>query len=81
MTYIECKEFTKYFLKNYKSPEALQDLGSFVLTIILLMTIGIVMGLLLYYSWWNIITIVVLGLSSFYVGMIWLDWKYRKPFE
>ena len=78
MTYIECKEFTKYFLKNYKSPQALKDVGSFILTIILLMTIGIVMGLLLYYSWWNIITIVVLGLSSFYVSMVWIDWKYSK---
>ena len=81
MTYTECKEFTKYFLKNYKSPQALKDVGSFILTIILLMTIGIVMALLLHYSWWNIITIAVFGLFSFYVGMIWLDWKYRKPFE
>ena len=81
MTYTECKEFTKYFLKNYKSPQALKDVGSFILTIILLMTIGIVMALLLHYSWWNIITIIVFGLSSFYVGMIWLDWKYRKPLE
>ena len=78
MTYIECKEFTKYFLKNYNSPDALKDVGSFILTIILLMTIGIVMGLLLYYSWWNIITIVVFGLSSFYVSMVWLDWKYNR---
>ena len=78
MTYTECKEFTKYFLKNYKSPQALKDVGSFILTIILLMTIGIVMGLLLYYSWWNIITIVVFGLFSFYVSMVWLDWKYNR---
>ena len=78
MTYTECKEFTKYFLKNYKSPQALKDVGSFILTIILLMTTGIVMGLLLYYSWWNIITLVVLGLFGFYVSMVWIDWKYSK---
>ena len=81
MTYIECKEFTKYFLKNYKSPQALKDVGSFILTIMTFVIIGALMALLLHYSWWNIITIIVFGLSSFYVGMIWLDWKYRKPLE
>ena len=78
MTYTEFKEFTKYFLKNYKSPEALRDLGGFILTIILFIAIGIAMGLLLYYSWWNIITIVALGLFGFYVSMVWIDWKYSK---
>ena len=78
MTYTECKEFVNYFSNNYKSLKALKEVGSFILTIILLMTIGIVMGLLLYYSWWNIITIVVFGLSSFYVSMVWLDWKYNR---
>ena len=78
MSFTECKEFTKYFLKNYNSPEALKDLGGFILTIILFIAIGIAMGLLLYYSWWNIITLVVLGLFGFYVSMVWIDWKYSK---
>jgi len=78
MSYTECKEFTKYFLKNYKSIEALKDVGNFILSIIILISIGLAMGLLLYYSWWNIITISVLGLLGFYVSMIWIDWKYSK---
>ena len=78
MTYKECKEFTKYFLKNYKSSDALKEIGLFILTIILFLTIGTVMAILLYYSWWNIITIVGFILFGFYVSMIWIDWKYTK---
>ena len=78
MTYKECKEFTKYFLKNYKSSDALKEIGLFILTIILFLTIGTVMAILLYYSWWNIITIAGFILFGFYVSMIWIDWKYTK---
>ena len=78
MSFTECKEFTKYFLKNYNSPEALKDVGNFILSIILLISIGLAMGLLLYWSWWNIITIVALGLFAFYVSMVWIDWKYSN---
>ena len=81
MTYKECKEFTKYFLKNYKSSDALKEIGLFILTIILFLTIGTVMAILLYYSWWNIITIAGFILFGFYVSMIWIDWKYREPPE
>ena len=78
MTYTECKEFTKYFLKNYKSVDALREIGQFVLTIILFISIGIAMAILLYYSWWNAILIVGFILFGFYVSMIWIDWKYTK---
>jgi hypothetical protein len=78
MTYTECKEFTKYFLKNYKSVDALKEIGQFVLTIILFISIGIAMAILLYYSWWNAILIVGFILFGFYVSMIWIDWKYTK---
>tara|TARA_Y100000310_G_C20297407_1_gene630072 strand:+ start:395 stop:640 length:246 start_codon:yes stop_codon:yes gene_type:complete len=81
MTYKECKEFTKYFLKNYNSSEALKDVGRFILTIIVLISIGALVAVLLYYSWWNAITIVVVGLFGFYVSMIWINWKYREPLE
>ena len=59
MTYKECKEFTKYFFKNYNSSDALKDVGHFILTIIAMILIGALVAVLLYYSWWNIITIVV----------------------
>tara|TARA_B100000949_G_scaffold177704_1_gene158528 strand:- start:905 stop:1141 length:237 start_codon:yes stop_codon:yes gene_type:complete len=78
MTYVECKEFTKYFLKNFKSSNALKEVGRFILTIISLIIIGIVIAVLLYYSWWNVITIVGVILLSFYISMVWLDWKYPK---
>ena len=78
MTYVECKEFTKYFLKNFKSSSALKEVGRFILTIISLIIIGIVIAVLLYYSWWNVITIVGGILLSFYISMVWLDWKYPK---
>ena len=81
MTYKECKEFTKYFFKNYKSSDALKDVGHFILTIIAMILIGALVAVLLYYSWWNAITIVVVGLFGFYVSMIWIDWKYREPLE
>ena len=78
MSYTECKEFTKYFLTNYKSVDALREIGQFVLTIILFISIGIAMAILLYYSWWNAILIVGFILFGFYVSMIWIDWKYTK---
>ena len=78
MSFTECKEFTKYFLKNYKSPDALKEIGQFVLTIILFISIGIAMAILLYYSWWNAILIVGFILFVFYVSMVWIDWKYSK---
>jgi len=78
MSFTECKEFTKYFLKNYKSLDALKEIGEFILTIILFFSIGIAMALLLNYSWWNAIPIVGFIMSGFYVSMIWLDWKYTK---
>ena len=81
MTYKECKEFTKYFFKNYKSSDALKDLRDFILSIIFLMLLGISVALLLYYSWWSAIPITLVGLLSFYVSMIWIDWKYREPPE
>ena len=78
MSFTECKEFTKYFLKNYKSPDALKEIGQFVLAIILFISIGIVMAILLYYSWWNAIPIVGFILFGFYTSMIWIDWKYPR---
>ena len=78
MTFTECKEFTKYFLKNYKSLDALKEIGQYVLTIILFIAIGVVMALLLNYSWWNAIPIVGFILFGFYTSMIWIDWKYTK---
>jgi len=78
MSFTECKEFTKYFLKNYKSLDALKEIGQFILTIILFISIGIAMALLLNYSWWTTIPIVLFILFIFYVSMIWIDWKYPK---
>ena len=71
----------EYFFKNYNSSEALKDVGRFILTIIVLISIGALVAVLLYYSWWNAITIVVVGLFGFYVSMIWINWKYREPLE
>ena len=76
MTYTEFKEFTKYFLTNYKSVRALKEMGKFILTIILFVILGAIMALLLNYSWWTAIPIVLFILYIFYVGMIWIDWKY-----
>ena len=78
MTFTECKEFTKYFLKNYKSLDALKEIGQYVLTIILFIAIGVVMALLLNYSWWNTIPIILFIMFVFYVSMIWIDWRYPK---
>ena len=76
MTYTEFKEFTKYFLTNYKSVRALKEMGKFILTILLFVILGAIMALLLIYSWWTAIPIVLFILYIFYVGMIWIDWKY-----
>ena len=78
MTYTECKDFTKYFFKNYKSVDALKEIGYFILTVILFIAIGVVMALLLNYSWWNIIPIILFIIGVYYVSMIWIDWKYPK---
>jgi ABC-type bacteriocin/lantibiotic exporter with double-glycine peptidase domain len=78
MTYNDWKKFTSYFFKNYKSSEALKEFGKFILTIISIIIIGVVMGLLLNYSWWLAIPIVLFILLAFYVSMVWIEWKFVK---
>jgi hypothetical protein len=78
MTYTECKDFTKYFLKNYKSVKALKEIGYFILTVLLFIVMGVVMAILLNYSWWNTIPIILFIIVFLYVSMIWIDWKYPK---
>jgi uncharacterized membrane protein (Fun14 family) len=78
MTYTEGKEFAKYFFKNYKSPEALKEIGYFILTVVVFVLMGIVMGLLLNYSWWTAIPIVLFIFGIFYVSMVWIEWKFVK---
>tara|TARA_B100001013_G_C24610413_1_gene442914 strand:+ start:1534 stop:1800 length:267 start_codon:yes stop_codon:yes gene_type:complete len=78
MSYNECKKFIGYIRHNYISSDALKDLRDFILSIIFLMLLGISVALLLYYSWWSAIPITLVGLLSFYVSMIWIDWKYRE---
>jgi len=78
MSYEECKEFIVYFRENYISSDALKDVGYFILSVIFLILLGISVSLLLYYSWWSIIPIILVGLLSFYVSMIWIEWKHCK---
>jgi len=78
MTYIECKDFTKYFFKNYKSPKVLAEIGYFILTILIFIIVGIVVGLLLNYSWWTAIPIVLFIFFMFYMSMVWIEWKFVK---
>ena len=78
MSYEDCKKFIVYIRHNWFHNDALKDLRDFILSIIFLMLLGISVALLLYYSWWSAIPITLVGLLSFYVSMIWIDWKYRE---